>query len=256
VSDEIMQRISADNKLSLAFASWQRDPQILRRTMLEPTVQLSLGTNMGAGVIVHQETLPDSGGYRYYILSCWHTFRDELDRYENALKEIKNDEAETKINEPKIEVKVYTGQDSSLESAKIIYSKADKDLSLLVMHSRLDLPSANFCMDYRESKLQVFSPVIAIGCPLGSDPLPTMGIVSDMVQEHEGGTYMMTTAATHIGNSGGPIYSLETGEIEAIVSKVYLSGKGSPSVVSHMGLAVTRQNIYDLLRESRIFSSK
>ncbi len=253
VADEIMGRIAADNRLSVALASWQKDPQILRRTMLEPTVQISIGSHVGSGVILRKESIPNSDKYQYHILSCWHTFREEIDQYEKQLRESATDEARANIKEPLIEVKAYVSDDAYLEKAKIIFSRADKDLSLLVMSSALDLPVANFSANYRESKLQVFSPVIAVGCPLGNDPMPTLGIVSDMAQVHEGFEYMMTTAATHIGNSGGPIYSLETGEIEAIVSKVYMSGRNAPSVVSHMGLAVPRVHIYDFLKESAIF---
>lgn len=252
VADGIMGRITADNRLSAALSSWQRDPQVLRRTMLEPAVQIAIGSHVGAGVIVHKEKSPDSELYKYYILSCWHTFREEIDQYEHNLKESLTDEARAQVKEPLIEVKVYLNDDASAENAKIVYSKADKDLSLLVMNSALDIPVANFSLNYRESKLQVFSPVMAVGCPLGNDPMPTMGIVSDMAQVHEGFEYMMTTAATHIGNSGGPIYSLETGEIEAIVSKVYMSGRNAPAVVSHMGLAVPRVHIYDFLKESAL----
>lgn len=253
VTERILGRISADNKLSVALASWQRDPQILKRTMLEPTVQISIGFHVGSGVIIKKEKTPESNNFKYYILSCWHTFRDEIGKFEKDLTANNSLETKSEVKEPQIEVKVYIQGEPATERAKIVYSKADKDLSLLVMSSAFDLPVANFSMDYRESKVQVFSPVVAIGCPLGNDPIPTMGIVSDMAQRHEDFTYMMTTAATHIGNSGGPIFSLETGEIEAIVSKVYMSGRESPGVISHMGLAVPREQIYDFLRDTPLF---
>ena len=253
VTDEIMTRITADNKLSAAMTSWQRDPEILRSTMLAPTVQTVIGPHVGAGVLISKKADEASGAFEYHILSCWHTFREEVEKYENALLLSKVQESTVPPKEPKIEIKIYIDGEPVSESARLIFSQSDKDLSLLSIRSELDLPIAKFSMDYRESKVQVFSPVVAIGCPLGNDPIPSMGIVSDVSQPHEDKTYMMTTAATHIGNSGGPIFSLETGEIEGILSKVYMSGRAAQTVVSHMGLSVKRTQIFDFLKESPLY---
>jgi hypothetical protein len=253
VTDEIMARITADNRLSSAIASWQRDPQILSSTMLAPTVQIVMGLHVGSGVMISKKYDDDSDRFEYQILSCWHTFREEMERYESSLILSQMQQSQLRPEEPQIEVKIYTNGEPSSVSAKIIYSQSDKDLSLLSIRSELDLPIAKFSMDYRESKVQVFSPVVAIGCPLGNDPIPSMGIVSDMSQAHEDKIYMMTTAATHIGNSGGPIFSLETGEVEGILSKVYMSGRAAQAVVSHMGLSVKRTQIFDFLKESPLY---
>lgn len=250
IASEIMSQIAHDNRLTTAFADWHSDPTVLRRTMLQPTVQISLGSNIGSGVILQKAVDEDSNVDHYYVLTCWHTFRESFAEILKNSSPGALDLSKECMTGPEISVKVYSSGRPAVESARLLYADSDRDLAIIQMHSEYDLPVAKFDLSRRESNISVLSPVMIVGCPLGNDPVPATGIVSDINHQVEAKGYLMTTAPAHIGNSGGPIFSLETGELEGIFVKVYMAGASKPQVVSHMGLGVPRDVIYDFLKAS------
>jgi S1-C subfamily serine protease len=250
IASEMMSRIAEDNKLTTALSDWHSDPAVLRRNMLQPSVQISLGSNVGSGVILQKCQESTVASHKYYILTCWHTFRE---KFTELLKDPSPgviDLSKECMTGPEVHVKVYASGRPALESARLVYADAARDLAVLQMESEYDLPTAKFDMNRRGSNLSVLSPVMIVGCPLGNDPIPTTGIISDMNHQVEESSFLMTTAPAHIGNSGGAIFSLETGELEGIFVKVYMAGATRPQVVSHMGLGVPRQVIHDFLKAS------
>ena len=72
--------------------------------------------------------------------------------------------------------------------------------------------------------MQVFEDVYAVGCPLGNDPIPTHGKLSDTSHMVDGTKHWMVSAPTYIGNSGGGIFHAESEELVGIFSKLYTHG--------------------------------
>jgi hypothetical protein len=104
----------------------------------------------------------------------------------------------------------------------------------------------------RRSRLEetcIFDPVVAVGCPLGNDPIPTRGEIATCNHEVDGERYWMINAPTYIGNSGGGIFASGTHELLGIFSKIYTHGSLRPTIVPHMGLVTPMSKIYDWFAE-------
>ena len=158
ITDELIVRITADNRLSTSLASWQRDVAILRTTMLDPVVQISVGDHVAAGTLLHREQRPE-GDFHYYVLTCWHTFR-----VASAVDRAMGGDGSTL---PPISIKLYRDGEVDTEQARLIHRDERRDLALLSLASPHELRTARFDLTRTDSNLQVLSPVLVVGCPLG-----------------------------------------------------------------------------------------
>jgi hypothetical protein len=100
--------------------------------------------------------------------------------------------------------------------------------------------------------MQVFDEIYAVGCPLGNDPIPTRGEVSDLRHVLDETNYWMISAPTYIGNSGGGIFDGQERRLMALFSKIYTHGTIRPTIIPHMGLASPLDAIYDWLEAEGI----
>jgi len=202
------------------------------RNLMGPAVRLSGGGTVGSAVLLQGEQT--ASGWRTQLLTAWHVVRDiRLGLGEEAL----------------IPVSIYN-QDGSTreEEARLVCRDASMDIALLELtNTGAQFPGALLASRKSLDSVKIFEPVFAVGCPLGNDPIPTQGQLSDAHHMVDGTRHWMISAPTYIGNSGGGIFHAETGELVGIFSKLYTHGTLRPTVVPHMGLAVPLTEIYDWL---------
>ena len=200
--------------------------------LLGPAVQLSGAGTIGSAVLLPGE--PATNGWRTRALTAWHVVRDiRLGLGEDAL----------------IPITIYS-EDGSVheEEARLLCRDAEMDVALLELTSTTArLPGVRLASREALDAVKVFEPIYAVGCPLGNDPIPTHGQLSDSHHEVDGINHWMINAPTYIGNSGGGIFHAETDELIGIFSKIYTHGTLRPTVIPHMGLAVPLSEIYDWL---------
>jgi S1-C subfamily serine protease len=204
------------------------------QNLLGPAVQLSGGGTIGSAVLLPGEL--SKSGWRTRVLTAWHVVRDiRLGLGEEAL----------------IPVMVYS-EDGSVreEKARLLCRNVSMDVALLeITSTNARLPEVRLASRERLRTVEVFEPIYAVGCPLGNDPIPTHGQLSDSHHEVEGTNHWMISAPTYIGNSGGGIFHAGTDELIGIFSKIYTHGTLRPTVIPHMGLAVPLEEIYDWLEQ-------
>jgi len=200
------------------------------QNLMGPAVQLAGGGTIGSAVLLPGE--PSKGGWRTRVLTAWHVVRDiRLGLGEDAL----------------IPVMVYS-EDGSVreEEARLLCRDASMDVALLeITSTNARLPAVRLASRERLRAVEVFEPIYAVGCPLGNDPIPTHGQLSDSHHDVDGTNHWMISAPTYIGNSGGGIFHAETDELIGIFSKIYTHGTLRPTVIPHMGLAVPLDEIYE-----------
>ena len=200
--------------------------------LLGPAVQLTGGGTIGSAVLLPGELTQD--GWRTRALTAWHVVRDiRLGLGEDAL----------------IPVMIYSEDGSAREErARLLCKDAGMDIALLeITSTNARLPQARLASRERLREIEVFEPIYAVGCPLGNDPIPTHGQLSDPHHEVDGTNHWMISAPTYIGNSGGGIFHASSDELIGIFSKIYTHGTLRPTVIPHMGLAVPLDEIYDWL---------
>jgi S1-C subfamily serine protease len=209
-----------------------RDPRARWHALMGPVVQLSGEDSVGSGVLVRGAVSADANEQVDYVLTAWHVVRDIQGSLYNR--------------DMPVPVAIYLAEGQTRnETAALVEFDADIDIALL----RLDLQDLNehtVKLPTRSSLagIQIFDGVYAVGCPLGNDPIPTLGQIAATHHEVDGESYMMINAPTYVGNSGGGIFNARTNELLGIFSKVYTHGSLRPTIVTHMGLVTPMSVVY------------
>lgn len=197
--------------------------------LLAPTVQLASPMTVGSGVL-----MPIREHEPVRILTAWHVVRDIL--------------ADSGDDRAEVAVRIYRPDGTILTAAaKLLVYENDLDACLLeLMGEHTDLNGTALPSRTHLRNMRVFDPVYAVGCPLGSDPIPSHGALSALDHRVDGRSYWMINAPTFIGNSGGGVFDGRNLCLLGIVSKLYTHGSRR-TVVPHMGLVTPLGDIYDWL---------
>ncbi len=225
----------AQTELARVEGDLERDTKRMWNDLVGPTVQLMGDETVGSGVLLASEPVTGTDEWRTYLITAWHVIRDIQAGPEN-------------VHVP-VPVTVYRPDKSVLpETAELLQFDATLDVALLKLNTtrRVDC-GARLAPRERLAQVQIFDRIYAVGCPLGNDPIPTYGEISDTAHAVDGQHYWMISAPTYIGNSGGGIFDARSHELLAIFSKIYTHGSVRPTVVPHMGLATSLLAIYDWL---------
>jgi len=209
------------------------DREEMWNSLLGPIVQLSGEESVGSGVMLRGPVEAGSSEEVDYILTAWHVIRDIQGSLYNS--------------EMPVPVTIYLSESQTREeTATLLEFDPVIDVAIL----RLDAPApveniAHLSALSRLADVRIFDSVYAVGCPLGNDPIPTLGQVSALAHDVDGESYLMINAPTYVGNSGGGIFTAENRELLGIFSKVYTHGSLRPTIVTHMGLVTPMHVIYD-----------
>ncbi len=209
-----------------------RDVEALYRDVLHPSVQVSGQGGVGGGTLLY------SRGGRSYVISAYHVVQKA-----SARKEAPDPACA-------IEVKLYDDRGVPVETAEGTLAAFDekKDLALLRLRSEKARPNvARLASRDTLRGIKVFTPVYAVGCPLGHDPLPTLGEVATLKKEVGGEHFWMMNAPTIFGNSGGGIFHRETRELIGVSAMICTYDGVVSTPVPHLGILVSLETVYDWL---------
>ena len=207
-------------------------PQVRWTEMVAPTVRLEGSTTVGSGVVLESKPHPDGRGYQTLLLTAWHVVRD-----------IQANGSDDKIPVP---VEIHRPQGSRYEIGRLLAKNPELDAALLELQTRKPVKhGARLASRSALASMQIFDEIYAVGCPLGNDPIPTRGEVSDLKHVLNETSYWMISAPTYIGNSGGGIFDGQERRLMALFSKISTHGTIRPTIIPHMGLASPLNAIYD-----------
>ena len=210
------------------------DNERLWGDLVGPVVQLIGDTTVGSGVLLESRPLAE-GGYATNVLTAWHVVRDIYGKPDNT--------------DAPVPVKVYAPDGTWRNlTAHLLVRDVALDLALLLVDSKEALPfGARLAPRNELEAIRTFDGIYAVGCPLGNDPIPTVGEVATTHHEIDGAKYWMISAPTYIGNSGGGIYAARSHDLVGIFSKIYTHGSTRSTIVPHMGLMTPLSVVYDWL---------
>src|SRR5690606_13756983 len=172
------------------------------RALMGPTVRINATHEVGSGTVLWSRFV-GPGRARSYVLTAWHILQEEA---EGAF----------------FEVDLYEdGQPLRTERGRLVAHDAKLDLALVEVDSRQPHRFlANLPARQDMGELRVFTPIYAIGCPLGYPPLPTSGELTSRDKVLDGNHYCMVNAPTIFGNSGGGIYTAHTHLLIGVLSRI------------------------------------
>lgn len=213
----------------LADVRQEEDIDARSRALMGPTVRINATHEVGSGTVLWSRFVAP-GRARSYVLTAWHILQEEVD---GAL----------------FEIDLYEdGQPLRTERGRLVAHDARLDLALVEVDSKqphrflANLPARPDMGDVR-----VFTPIYAIGCPLGYPPLPTSGELTSRDKVLDGNHYWMVNAPTIFGNSGGGIYTAHTHLLIGVLSRISAYKNMIDVAVPHMGLVTPIHRVYDWL---------
>lgn len=209
------------------------DPESLWAEFVAPIAQVNGEFTVGSAVVLRSQPAP--GGMRTPVLTAWHVVRD-----------VQEDPSEPSTPVP---IRIFRdGLPPRDETARVLAWNVERDIALLELETLEGVEhGARLASPDRLQRLSTFDTVYAVGCPLGTEPVPTFGSVASSDHVVDDRRYLMTNAPTYIGNSGGGIFDAESGELVAVFSKIYNHGNLRPTIVPHMGLSVPLDEVYTWL---------
>ncbi|MFN0205701.1 MAG: trypsin-like peptidase domain-containing protein [Planctomycetota bacterium] len=221
-----------------ALTKEERNLEAMRREMLDPIVQLNGDDTVGSGVLLSSQKSAE-GKVTTIIVSSYHVVRNILA------------EATEGAKDKGIRISIFVEGKPVQEVGDMIAHDEECDLVLLKLRGdRTYQNCATLLPKERVSRVTVFSPIYAVGCPLGNDPIPTNGEIASLSNVISNRNYWMINAPTYFGNSGGGIFLAKTHELVGVFSKIYTHGSGRPTVIPHMGLATPADAVADFLQKN------
>jgi S1-C subfamily serine protease len=210
-----------------------RDAALIDRAILRPSVQVVGRGGVGGGTIIRSDR-EGADGYGTYIVTAYHVIQKVV---------------EDGPRKP-VQVKVFAdgGEPETVESDLLIHDEK-RDLALLKLRTTRQYPStARLAARERVQETSVFTPIYAVGCPLGHDPLPSFGEITTLRKEVNGERFWMMSAPTIFGNSGGGVFHRDTLELIGVSAMICTYDNPVSTPVPHLGILVPLDSVYDWLR--------
>lgn len=213
------------------------DVEGLYEDVIHPSVQVSGRSGVGGGVIIHSRGASKEDS-ETYVVTAFHVIQKVV-RKEDGLE----------VRDP-MEVRFYKRDgtyDHAMQGELVVYDEK-QDLALVRVAGTGLLPNvAKLASRETIAAVRVFTPVYAVGCPLGHDPLPSAGEISTLHKEVNGARFWMMNAPTIFGNSGGGIFHRETRELLGVSAMICTYDNQGSTPVPHLGIMVSLETVYDWL---------
>lgn len=217
--------------------SLEAEREKLRADILAPTFQLCGEEAVGSAVLLRRES--DAAGPHYVALTSYHVVRDILNE-RGAVADLHGERLDALVDRD--------GRRLRLQ-ARLVAEDPANDLALVRLDTAENLgPPARLAPLARLQKIEEFTPVYTVGCPLGTAAQATRGEITRCGWELAGQQFWMVSSPAFYGNSGGGVFLEETHELVALFAKIYTHGSFRPQVVTHMGLAVPLDVLHGWLR--------
>ncbi len=187
------------------------DDIALKQTEMRNTVvQIQTHQGSGSGTIIDRIDTDEEGEYEYRVLTNAHVTHSRLTKHI-----LKVDSMTGKIHTGTIDTGCwvitfdYEKRNKTGYMAKVISESAIKDLAMISFVSKEELDISNIPTKKMLKQVRVFDEVFAIGCQLGRNPSPTVGIISQILDRGRRTKEWLiygTTAQITPGSSGGGLF--------------------------------------------------
>jgi hypothetical protein len=208
----------------------------LYHDLLHPSVQINARDAVGGGTLFHTEPLGASGAHLAHILTAYHVIQKSL--------------GERGRRPEPIEARLYREDGSVLGNftAEVVSHSEPRDIALLRVRVGEPIKTlARLAGRPFLKTVRVFTPVYAVGCPLGHDPIPTLGEISSLNKKVGGENFWMVNAPTIFGNSGGGVFHRETHELIGVSAMICTYDNIVSTPVPHLSIVTSLATVYDWL---------
>lgn len=236
-----------------------RNLKYCHETFLYPVVRVFSKAAAGSGTIIYCEEDPkEPGEFLTFVLTNHHVI-DDLVTYKKEWDSVLKREIPKEFHEKaKVEVFSYVRM-SEVDSsnryiADIVAYDKNHDLAILKIDSpRKFEPVAKLISKEDIRNLKLFMDVVVSGCSLAHEPFCNFGQITFLKEIIEQKKYIMTNAASIFGNSGGALFSYDTGELIGVPSRISGIQLGfGHDIITWMGFSAHPERLYEFLEEQEL----
>lgn len=225
-------------------------------TILYPGVRVRATKSLGSGTVIHSkpddpEKQPDE--FETLVLTNHHVIADLIEvkeDWDSGLQRKRYREFRSPAIVEFFEFKRHSRVVSKNGKEAIIVAWDDKlDLALLRLETVVQAPFvAKLCPAERfERGIFSFDRVFTVGAALGEDPVVTEGRIAQFDRKIDAEPYLLTTAPSIFGNSGGAVYLADTEELVGVPARIAVAGFGN--AVTHLSYSIPITTVYRFLTE-------
>ena len=222
---------------------------ILHGKVLHPVVRVYTDKAIGSGTLLYSKNSKDEDFSTFvltnnHVISDLITYKKEWDPVlqRDMKREIKS-AASVQEFRYKLGRTLVLGESSV--QADIVGYDVRQDMALLKLRDTKEYNNVAE-MWPKETPLDMLMELYCVGCGMGQKPLMTHGHLSGMGIEIENYDYMLSTALSIFGNSGGAVFSVETLQFVGIPSRIIVSMLGFQAI-THMGYFIPITRVYNFL---------
>ena len=221
----------------------------LHSKVLYPVVRIFTDKAIGSGTLLYSKKGKDED-FTTYVLTNNHVISDLITYKKEWDPVLQRDmKREIKSAASVQEFRYKSGRtlvmgESSVQGDVVGYD-VRQDLALIKLRDIKEYPNVSE-MWPKDMPLDMLMELYCVGCGLGQKPLMTCGHLSGMGIEIENYDYMLSTAASIFGNSGGAVFSVETLQFVGIPSRIAVSMMGYQAI-THMGYFIPVTRVYNFL---------
>uniref|UniRef100_A0A6M3L204 Putative trypsin-like peptidase domain containing protein n=1 Tax=viral metagenome TaxID=1070528 RepID=A0A6M3L204_9ZZZZ len=213
----------------------------------------------GSGTVIYSQPNPkDPEEYETFILTCEHVIHDAYEwkrEIDTMLKRKVDKEFKKQVGVEIFDyVRMSDVNSSNSYRADIVAYDEHHDIALL----KLDSPKrvqyvANVIPKNAIKDVKVFHETWTCGCSLLHDPFPNPGNVTYLHEMIENKLYWMGNGHSIFGNSGGAVFSAETGYQLGITARITGIQIGfGHDIMTWMGFFVAPQRLYEFFDEQEL----
>ena len=218
------------------------DLSLKKEEMRNTVILVSTNYGRGSGVIIEQLETEEEGTYEYLAVTNNHVTERRFGRVLRGADIFRGKFKFSKIDNG-CNVVVFDNQKRECETieAIVIAEDEDLDLALISFKSKEQLPVAKIATSAMLDDIQVFDDVFAVGCQLGSRPIPTDGIISriSMIGDEKELITYGNTAQISPGSSGGGLFKKYDDHYYLIGIQYRVSIAPNGQFVPHLASAIS-----------------
>ena len=224
-----------------------------QKEMLDTAVLVQTNSNSGSGTIIDRLDTDVENIFEYRILTNAHVVRPRFLKYICEVDSLTG-KIKTEIIDTGCRVIVFDHKNKKWKhyDTKVIAECNKYDLAILSFISDQKLAIAKIADKNMLEQVRVFDEVFSIGCQLGRTPVPTVGIISQILTGIHGEKEWIiygNTAQISPGSSGGGLFKKYAGKYYLIGIPYSILIAPNGQFIPHLSHAIsisTARNFIDL----------
>jgi S1-C subfamily serine protease len=227
--------------------------ELRQKEMLDTVVLIQTSRGNGSATIIYRFETDIEGIFEYFVITNEHLTRL---RFVTYLQDVSSLTGRIKTQTVDMGCEIitfdHTNKDWNQYSANVIAEDVQYDLAILSFLSNQELAVAQIADEDMLEQVRVFDEIVSIGCQLGGVPIPTTGIIFQIIIGDNGEKRWIiygNTAQISPGSSGGALYK-KYGDHYYLIGIPFSVLVYHDQLISHLAYAISIATARDFINQN------